>query len=124
MGERWMTLGHRPVGVSSPRPSSVCSPSREMETLLSKSPEMSTLRLAATTDRSNPTPSNTSGAPYSGEMLRFVLRWSLRLAVTAVVGAVVARLLADRSGGASGGLLPAITGDTWPPVPTNPAHEG
>jgi hypothetical protein len=57
-------------------------------------------------------------------MVRTVLRWSFRLAVGAAVATAVARLLASRSGGGSGELLPTITGDTWPPVPTNPAREG
>ena len=47
-----------------------------------------------------------------------------RLVLLAAVTAVVARILKsagaiDRSGAE---LLPSITGDTWPPVPVNPAR--
>ncbi|MGO9027644.1 MAG: hypothetical protein ACLQOZ_03305 [Acidimicrobiales bacterium] len=52
-------------------------------------------------------------------MSRTLLRWALRLALVATVAAVVGRLLAGRSAG-DGRVFPAITGDTWPPVPTNP----
>jgi hypothetical protein len=49
------------------------------------------------------------------------LRWSVRLALAAIAATVVARLAARRTG--EGPVLPAVTGDTWPPVPTNPARE-
>jgi hypothetical protein len=49
-----------------------------------------------------------------------LIRWTLRIAALGVVAMVVARLLAGRSTGDDGPVLPAITGDTWPPVPTNP----
>jgi len=55
--------------------------------------------------------------------VRTVLLWSRRLLVVALVGAVVMRILGSRGRSARGGsvLVPDIGGDTWPPVPVNPA---
>jgi hypothetical protein len=47
---------------------------------------------------------------------RKLLRWARRLAVLAVVIVVIDRVRASRS---SGGGVPTIGGDTWPPVPVN-----
>jgi hypothetical protein len=67
-------------------------------------------------------------------MARSVVRWSVRLAVLAGVIALVGRVLAGRPGlpgagagpgnPAPDGMFPAITGDTWPPVPVNPDRGG
>ncbi|HEY5109724.1 MAG TPA: hypothetical protein VII96_08980 [Acidimicrobiales bacterium] len=48
------------------------------------------------------------------------IRRGLLVALLAAVAVVVARALG--SGGADGGLLPAIGGDTWPPVPVKDAR--
>jgi hypothetical protein len=55
-----------------------------------------------------------------------MVRWVGRLVAVAVVGAVVVRLLDpdDRAGGYGSEAFPAIGGDTWPPVPTNPDRPG
>ena len=54
-------------------------------------------------------------------MVRALLRWSIRIGILAVVAVAVSRLLANRSDDAGGGgIVPPITGDTWPPVPLNP----
>ena len=53
-------------------------------------------------------------------MSNSLIRWMLRIVVLGVTATVVARMLAGRSGGTDGPVFPAITGDTWPPVPTNP----
>lgn len=55
--------------------------------------------------------------------MRTVLLWSRRLLVVALVGAVVMRILGSRGGSArpGSGVMPDIGGDTWPPVPVNPA---
>jgi hypothetical protein len=57
---------------------------------------------------------------------RTILRWVGRLVVVAAVGAAIVRLLDpdDRAGGHKSELFPAIGGDTWPPVPTNPDRPG
>ena len=63
--------------------------------------------------------------------MKSLVRWSVRLAVLAGVVALVGRALAGRPGAADGagpsapgeGVFPSITGDTWPPVPVNPARE-
>jgi hypothetical protein len=64
-------------------------------------------------------------------MVKTLVRWSVRLAILAGVVALAGRLLAGRPGGADragpsapgAGVFPPITGDTWPPVPVNPARE-
>jgi hypothetical protein len=64
-------------------------------------------------------------------MVKSLVRWSVRLAVLAGVVALVGRALAGRPAGTDGagpsapgaGVFPSITGDTWPPVPVNPARE-
>ena len=55
-------------------------------------------------------------------MLRILMRGTLTLAILAGVGAVVARALGRRPGDGSvdDRMIPAIGGDTWPPVPVNP----
>jgi len=53
--------------------------------------------------------------------MRTVKRWMLRVVLLALVGAVTARVLHTVRGGGSGDLIPAIGGDTWPPVPVKPA---
>jgi hypothetical protein len=53
-------------------------------------------------------------------MSNSLIRWTLRIVVLGVAATVMARLLAGRSGGTDAPVFPAITGDTWPPVPTNP----
>ena len=53
--------------------------------------------------------------------MRTVMRWVARTVLMALVGAVVARVLRALRGGATGGgVVPAIGGDTWPPVPVKP----
>jgi hypothetical protein len=59
-------------------------------------------------------------------MIRWVRRLVMVAVVGAVVGGVVVRLLDpdDRHGRPGSEALPAIGGDTWPPVPTNPDRPG
>ncbi len=66
---------------------------------------------------------------YGVPVARTIIRWVRRLvavAAVAVLGAVVVRLLSseDRVGSAGSEAFPAIGGDTWPPVPTNPDRPG
>jgi hypothetical protein len=57
-------------------------------------------------------------------MSNSLIRWTLRIVALCVVATVVARLLAGRTPGDDGPVFPAITGDTWPPVPANPDRQG
>jgi len=59
-------------------------------------------------------------------MARSTFRWVRRLAVAVAVGGVVYRV-ARRASKSPTGVpmsLPTIGGDTWPPVPVNPNHQG
>lgn len=53
-------------------------------------------------------------------MHRSTTRWALRATLTVVVVVTAARLLKGRPPGSESGAIPAIGGDTWPPVPVNP----
>jgi hypothetical protein len=55
-------------------------------------------------------------------MTRTLGKWAGRLVVLTMVAVAIARILestapSDRTGGEQ---LPAVGGDTWPPVPLNP----
>jgi hypothetical protein len=59
-----------------------------------------------------------------------MFRWARRVVVVAVIGAVVSRIVGrlldpdDRPGQPGSEVVPAVGGDTWPPVPTNPDRPG
>jgi hypothetical protein len=57
-------------------------------------------------------------------MVKTACKWALRLAALAAVASTVARILrsTDPRKGPEG--LRVIGGDTWPPVPVNPARRG
>ncbi len=52
-----------------------------------------------------------------------VVSWARRLIVMAAIVAVVAWILKSASRNDQA-RVPAITGDTWPPVPVNPLRQG
>jgi hypothetical protein len=58
-------------------------------------------------------------------MAKRVIKWAWRVLLLAGVAAVVRRVLDPnaRSGPTGDGSVPAIGGDTWPPVPTNPGDK-
>jgi|GEM_PF-900136 len=50
--------------------------------------------------------------------MRTVILWLVRLLLLVVVGTVLARVVGSVR---DGRVVPAIGGDTWPPVPVKPA---
>jgi hypothetical protein len=54
-----------------------------------------------------------------------MLRWLRRLALVALVGVAVRWFVgaSERRARARSDVPPTIGGDTWPPVPVNPARE-
>jgi hypothetical protein len=54
-----------------------------------------------------------------------MLRWLRRLALVALLGAAVRGLVGatSRRNRDRNGAPPTIGGDTWPPVPVNPARD-
>lgn len=57
-------------------------------------------------------------------MVRTAGKWVLRLALLAALASLVARIIESTSRQSGPEGFPVIGGDTWPPVPTNPARQG
>jgi len=57
-------------------------------------------------------------------MLRGLLRWLFRTSAVVALAAFVVKVANRRRDayGPPAPLFPAIGGDTWPPVPSNPRH--